>query len=454
MKFPRLSLRTKLAGVSLLLFVIPLIGFWYASNMQSFLMEAQEQALSLTARSVATIFNDRPELFKINFLQSVDESKEIHAYSLPKPINLDGFSEDWGGLKNEMVFYGHENILEGSGIYNPASLSFKHITGRYENNIYAFFHVRDDAVVYRDSDSLHVDRSDHLQIGIENPDGRLSLYLISPTRSGWVTAHLMDENTRNFIPVKNETRIHGFWSDTFDGYNVEIRLKTELIKNKISFAVADVDDTESGQIEMVIGTASTKRMADMGVLLSRSPEIEKILNKLKPPATKIWVVDRGKRVRADVGSLKGDNYQFTQENRLGGQFLNKILQPVYAMIRIKTPPDLHEDYQYLSRYDLADIDRALIGKPFTTRMLIDGTGSEIILAAEPLWVEGEVQGVVMVEQTTDNILTEKRKIIEDTISITLLVFFVGAFCVEVDISVLSEACVSFRGELGTFCPFV
>ena len=427
MKFPRVTLRVKLAFVSLLLFAIPLIGFWYASNMQAFLLEAQEQALSLTARAVTTIFNDRPELFERNILQSVDATKEIHAYSLPNKINLDGFSEDWGGLLNEAVFYGEENILEGVGGYHPDLFSFKHICGVYDNYIYALFIVRDDIVVHRKIDSLHVDRSDHLQIGIESSGGKLNRYLLSPIEPGWVTAHLMPDDTNNFVAVKNETRIQGFWSDTFDGYILELRIPTDLIKNKIAFAIGDVDDSQAGKIKTVIGTSSTKRVEDLENLLSRSLEIERILTNLERPATKIWIVDRRKRVRARVGSLEGDTYQFVPENNnLGGQFLNKILRPVYDFFSEKLPGEFVEDHSYLSEYDLEDIDTALSGKSFTARRKINGTDAEIIMAAEPLWGGKEIQGAVVVEQTTNNILAEKKRIIEDTISITVLVFFIGA----------------------------
>ena len=71
------TLRVKLALVSVLLLSIPIIGFKYASQMQSYLLFAQEQALTLTAKAVATILNERPDLFESNVLQSFDEEKEV-----------------------------------------------------------------------------------------------------------------------------------------------------------------------------------------------------------------------------------------------------------------------------------------------------------------------------------------------------------------------------------------
>jgi hypothetical protein len=72
MGFRFFTLRIKLALVSVLLLTIPIIGFWYASQMQDYLLFAQEQALSLSAKAVATILNERPDLFESNILQSFD----------------------------------------------------------------------------------------------------------------------------------------------------------------------------------------------------------------------------------------------------------------------------------------------------------------------------------------------------------------------------------------------
>ena len=76
MGFRFFTLRVKLALVSVLLLAIPLIGFWYASQMKDYFLFAQEQALSLTAQAVSTILNERPDLFESNILESFDEQKE------------------------------------------------------------------------------------------------------------------------------------------------------------------------------------------------------------------------------------------------------------------------------------------------------------------------------------------------------------------------------------------
>jgi two-component system sensor histidine kinase ChvG len=59
---PRISLRAKLALVSLALLALPWAGWLYVGEMERFLLEGQERALLATARAVATALHDRPQL--------------------------------------------------------------------------------------------------------------------------------------------------------------------------------------------------------------------------------------------------------------------------------------------------------------------------------------------------------------------------------------------------------
>lgn len=51
---PGLSIRSKLLLVALALVLIPWMGYEYVRDMKSFLLRGQENALSLTARAIAT----------------------------------------------------------------------------------------------------------------------------------------------------------------------------------------------------------------------------------------------------------------------------------------------------------------------------------------------------------------------------------------------------------------
>jgi dedicated sortase system histidine kinase len=62
MKRIRVSLRTKLALVALVMLALPWAGALYVNEVERFLLEGQEQTLLATARAVATALHERPHL--------------------------------------------------------------------------------------------------------------------------------------------------------------------------------------------------------------------------------------------------------------------------------------------------------------------------------------------------------------------------------------------------------
>jgi dedicated sortase system histidine kinase len=62
----RLSLRTKLALVSLALLALPWVGYRYVQEMERFLLEGERHALLDTAKAVATALHERPGLMRLS----------------------------------------------------------------------------------------------------------------------------------------------------------------------------------------------------------------------------------------------------------------------------------------------------------------------------------------------------------------------------------------------------
>lgn len=421
------TLRVKLALVSVLLLAIPFIGFWYAAQMKAYLLFAQEQALSLTARAVATILNERPDLFESNILQSFDEQKEIHAYLLNNKMILDGFTDDWSDLLGQSKYYGFDNVLENYGIYEDDTLNFKHIIARGDNYYYVLFIVQDDSVVFRDKDYAGLNKSDHLQIAVQGKyEGQHDLYFLSPYASGFINGHLMRKDPLNFVPERYEPNMWGYWRRTASGYTIEIRLPVSMVKNdRISFAIADVDDPVTRKINTVVGTSGTKQSSDLGFLLVRSQKLESIISALHSPSARIRVVDSRLRQRASVGQYYGEPDSFQIEKRNNFSW-DKLLKPVYAFFSDRYKEEFSQDPKYLTQIEDQELKKYLKkGQTFTLRRLIPESDAEILIAGEPIRYGNKVMGTILVEQATNNILTEKNKIIEKTINITLVVFMLG-----------------------------
>jgi dedicated sortase system histidine kinase len=421
------TLRVKLALVSVLLLAIPLIGFWYASQMQSYLLFAQEQALSLTAKAVATILYERTDLFESNILQSFDEQKEIHADLIDHKITLDGYTDDWKDLLGQAKYYGFDNVFENYGIYEDDTLNFKHLIGKGDNYYYVLFMVNDDSVIYRERTYAGLNKSDHLQIAVQGRyEGQLDLYFLSPYQSSFVNGHLMRKDPLNFVPERYEPKIWGYWRETLKGYNIEIRLPIAMVKNdRISFAIADVDDPVARKLNTVVGTSGTRQSSDLGFLLARSPMLESIISALHSPSARIRIIDSRLRQRASIGQYYGEPDQFRIEKQSTFTW-KSVLKPIYAFFSDRYKEEQSQAPKYLTQIEDQDIQKAMkLGQAFTLRRPVAGSTAEILIAGEPIKYGNKVMGTVLVEQVSNNILTEKNKIIEKTINITLVVFLLG-----------------------------
>ena len=428
MGFRFFSLRIKLALVSVLLLTIPLIGFWYAAQLQDSLLFAQEQALKLTAKAVATILNERKDFFDSNILQSYDPQKEIHTHSINNRIVRDGLTDDWNDLLDQAKYYGIDDALVYDGIYEDDTLNFKHIIGEREDYYYMLFMVNDDRVVLRRPGYVSLHKSDHLRIAVQGEDeGQHDLYLLSPYASGEVNGHLMPKDPRNFVPEKTELRIHGYWRKTPSGYNIELRLPVAMVKKgRISFAIADVDDPILKNIKAVVGTSSMRQSSDLGFLLPRSPELENILAGLSKSSARISIIDSRFRQRVSVGHYKDGESNKLSVNSEKTSFWKSLLKPIYAFFSERVQKErsqVPKDFSAINDTEL--INKIKKGREFTTRRPLKDSDAEILFAWEPITYGDEIIGTVLVEQATNDILTEKNKIVEGTIDITLIIFVLG-----------------------------
>ncbi len=447
MRIPTFTIRVKLILISLLLLIIPFMGFKFAGQMKGFLEEGQRNTLLLTAQAVTSIIKNRPDLFDRNNLASLDEASELHAITLTKPKNLDGLPRDWPEL-DEAPFLGKNHILEKNGSYDPESFKYRYVLGIDPKHLYAFFQVFDDAVVHRDEKKRHLHNSDYLQIGLENFYGKFGRYfLTSHNNNEWVNAHLMHNPLDNYMknePKENEPRVQGRWRDVEGGYNIEIRIPLKMIGKKISFAIADVDDPETRVTKTIIGPSDTKQLSDLKVLLARSTKLEDILRGLENPDTKILIVDREMRVRAEQGSFDDVAYNSTslkQSKAEAGSFilfLRTLFKPVYSYFSVTTPGNINASQEFLGKTNLDIASQALKGKTATDYYFLDEGKIKIMAAATPIRADGKIQAAVVVLKTSNKISAFQNQIIEKTIDVTILVFLVGAIALAIMATTLSH----------------
>lgn len=449
----RLSIRFKLLVLSLFLFTIPYLGYQYVWELESYLRLGQEQTLVGTARAVATALHERPKLFdkQASYLQDVKPGTDLYAHKIIDPIQLDGNLSDWLDYQHLAVTYDAHYLLQDPEGYHPEDLRFRHMVGIYNQYLYAYFEVFDDTVILRGQNALRVDRNDFLHIALTDHNDAFHRYIIAPRTPGWVNAYELSDSPESFRPLYVESRIQGHWEMTSNGYNIELRMPLAMVADKIAFVVADVDSTDNPIIDWRIGTADPNRPDSLGTVLVPSPEIEQIVKGLQHSGARVWVLDKHRRVMARSGGIQsstGINTKLAPPSKGNWwQFIEQeYLLPLYYQILTKPPATFVDELEDAFALQGTDIDSALTGEASTLWRLSPDKKAVILSAAHPIWLDDNVMGAVVVEQTTHGIRTLRNKALEKLFNVILLVMLLGTLALFLFASRISSRIRLLRNQ--------
>lgn len=422
----RFSVRFKLLLVAASLLIIPLIGTKYIREMEDVLRQQQEEALLTRVQMVAAVFQGRPDLFKTQSSDPLPTRGIQHVLIRPlhTPIQLDGYLDDWALYQDRMQLYTINQAVKGS---ESASLSFNHQLGSYGRYVYAVFQVRDDHIVYRAPNSLRIDQSDHLLIVMEDKLGKLHRYIVATLAPGWVNAQLVSDDPEAPIPLAPEVRIKGEWQESAEGYNIELRIPIDMLGDKLSFAIADVDNPASRQVDTIIATAGIQDTDSLGTIMFPSQEAETLLERLQHPLMRTWVIDRHNRVIARIGALTPEAEQADDDVTTAPQhtFLSGLMALFYKLVLKQPATEFQDELLNASRLDSAEFRQAMAGKPATRWRQTPDKQATILTAAYPVSAEQQVIGAVAIEQTSNAILLLQNRAMEILFNLSALAFLIA-----------------------------
>jgi len=327
----------KLMILSLVLLAIPWLARKYFGQMEDFVLPGQRSALELAAQAVATLLQGRDELFEASGGLPIDpwDAHRCSPLPLAAPVQLDGNGRDWSLLGERGCRFGPEHLLAGDA--PPEAFAFDLTLGQRGHHLYALFEVRDDVVVDRDPRFRNLDASDHLRLTLPDADGAIRRFVLTPEKTGAITAYAADEGFRyaqgNGLP---ESRIRGQWSEAPHGYTVEMRLPLTLLAHReIGFAVADVDRL-AGAVRNVVGTFPSGEAERVELVLLETDEIRAVMESQARnlPGAKITVIDAQERVRTEVGADVGWVETAPRERMLRAALADAAPPPAYSGERI------------------------------------------------------------------------------------------------------------------------
>ena len=427
----RFGLRSKLLLLSGFLFTIPWFGYQYVWEMEKYLRFGQEQTIIGTARALATALHERANLFnnQASFLPSVEKGKDLYGYQLKQAIKLDGSANDWPNYHNKSHYYGFDNQIFNQINAANLTLNFTAAVGKYDKFLYFFLRIVDDKLIYRDKNARSIRHNDHIELAFTEPDGSFNRYLLSNKTSGWLDAYKIT-SIENNIPAP-VSFIQGHWQQTPEGYNLEFRIPLTKISDNIAFTVNDVDEN-LGDINSTIGSADPTSIETLGTILVPSPEIERIVKGMSYTNSSIWVVDQHRRVLAKAGDINKANglWQKNKANHNNDNavlaYINNWLQPLYDIIFNKPQSDFIDQLYDAQTLTGKHIESALQGVEKSQWRLTTDQKAVILSAAYPIFIGNKVNGAVIVEETTNGILTVRNQALEKLFSSILAIMLLGA----------------------------
>lgn len=384
-------------------------------ELDALLRQVQQQELVATARAVATALHDRPRLLLSGEPYPVTASAggDVRVPSLEKPIVLDGVTGDWDQPEVEMR-PGGASVTEEESPY-----AFRYSLGRAGAAVYLLVVVQDLHVVTRDPDRPQA-ACDQVVVAVVTPDDELLRFAIDAPGDGPVSTWLVrDDGTR--VP---DSRITGVWRGRADGYLVELRLPRSLIGPRLALGLVDVDDPAGRAVVGRLGNAETGSRQELGTVLVPSPEVSALVRGLGRARSRIWVVDRGRRVLAHAGSLHRSTT--AAESSRWDRLARASLRALTARLLGEPREDFQDVEPGTYRLDWPAVERALGGEEASgERPTADGR-AVVLSAAHPVWVEDQVRGAVLVEETTNDILALRNRAFERVFAAILGITVLGA----------------------------
>ena len=377
---------------ALFLLALPWLGYRYIDEMKDFLLQGQEDAQLLAARALATVLHGRTELF-YQLDGSADRAivnSALYVYPLESPVEVDGYSSDWGEVRKQAKRFGDESVVfeRTDGLSRPVSFSL--LLGEYGKYIYALVRVTDSNIVYRNPRYRRLDHSDHVRLEIITPEGASKRFILITEGEGQVSVYEMQPDWRMPVTGKPIYALSGIWRERTDGYDLELRLPASWLDHQpgMLISVANVDSSTSHQVNSIVATLNKDNSGKLNLLITRSPQLDRILQGLGSADAGICVVDKYRRVRGVYGD--DEAALCSHKDTVSGELVDEALEGNQSVLR----------YQSTS-------------------------GESMIVAAHPVYTGDEVLGAVLVEKNSSYILGLQQESLLQIIVATFIVFVIA-----------------------------
>jgi two-component system sensor histidine kinase ChvG len=370
------GLRRQLLLVSLLLLALPWAGCQYVQEMESALQSGQEQALLASTRAVATVLSEKPGLLYPALDRQQESSspdKQLYALKSNTPIIVDGYADGWEGPVH--------------GSFGP--IAYRAMTRGVM--LYLLLEVRDEDVVYHNPREAHFATGDRpvLLTGLGQQ------YVITTAAPGPVQARIERASTT----MGWQRRIQGHWQDSLQGYTIELELPLALLGDKLGFYV--VDNTGEASKTSAVTAGNIKPGESRPPWIIYPPlSLQALLDPFARSGIRLQVVDKHQWIIARAGMLQREN-----DDPAIAQ-TPWLMRAIYRAILNGSPLPAADVPQRFGQRQGQQVMQALRGEAAAGWYGAPGSSSlKLLSAAAPVYSEGEVIGVVIADENSEQYLS-------------------------------------------------
>lgn len=389
-----MSLRIQLLGLGLLTLALPWAGYRYVQELEGALRSGLEQSLLASANTMAASLADQ-DFGPGTADPSAAVQHTVYAHPLGGQPLLDGFRDDWGTPEEASV---------------PVGTAGRLWLGLHDRTLYLFLSFSDSTLVYQSSPR-------------ETPYGDRVLLLTEGVPTRWLLFHtaapggLRGQRTMPplFAPSGNfEARVLGFWRETQTGFSLEARLPLELAGRRLGLSVVNVTPGTPAGPPYRVGVESSWSDGDEpGLLLYRPTSLSAVAGRFEQPGRRLRVVDADGWVLFDGGAI--DPPAETLEDAP-----LTLAERFYRLILRRSDPRYESVEQPPGRLADATLRAALDGDSVTAWYARDPDASAVVAASVPIFRGADRLGAVVLEQSSDSILTLTNGALVRLMSVTLL----------------------------------
>ena len=388
-----MSIRLQLLIVALTTLVLPWAGCQYARELETALRSSQEQSLLAGAGTIANALAAQPQRV---FRDSGDgqafsaAAGDLYVFPLVTQPLLDGYREDW------------DIPAEPTPLPTKTKYRARLQAGSTERYLYLYLEV-DDAHFDAEPNNVQPDkdRFDRVNLTLQGPNGRAT-YFFGTTAPGLIAAQGVAPGDDGADRVVTEPRIQAFWLQTAAGYHLEARIPLSFVGSRLW--IETVDGRGNGKAGFAAdGTEG-------GRLFFATAGLDTLLQTYIGDGTRATVIDANALKLGTAGSVAPSSSSGTTEP-----------EPIW--------------YRYFMRIDTSDMpllssspDRlsgdsvraALQGHAHAQWVLTGSRRQQLLTAAAPILIEGQLHGAVVLEQAADQLLALRDRALTRLFNLTLI----------------------------------